>query len=180
MKKQRYLFLSMLVLGLIIFALGCATRGKIPANKTYVKTKNSKRKPQKRIKANSYYKNKKARLIWPIKKPVLFRHFSQLYEGISLGAPAGTKVFAVSRGKVLHAGSQDNRFGNIVILEHSSSLVTIYANLSQINVRPGVKIQKGEIIGKVGRSGGVQSPRVHFEVRQNRKPVNPLVFLPKN
>ena len=152
-------------------------------NKIFVNTKKKQFLQKKITKINSYNK-KKINLIWPLKKPVLFRHFNsrvdQLYEGTSLGAPAGTKVFAAASGKVLHIGNQNNCFGNIIILKHSNSLITIYANLSQIYVKIGMIIKKGKYIGKVGLSGGVQSPRVHFEVRYNRNPINPLIVLPKN
>jgi murein DD-endopeptidase MepM/ murein hydrolase activator NlpD len=132
---------------------------------------------------NTYSNIKTINLIWPIKKPVLFRYFNSnkknIYNGIALGAPSGTKVFAALYGKVLYTGKQFNCFGNIIILQHSDFLVTIYGNLSHIYVQSGMNIQQNQSIGIVGCTGNVESPRIHFEVRYHGYPIDPLILLKK-
>lgn len=128
------------------------------------------------------FKGPKIALDWPVDKPVLFREFSEqaknVNEGIDLGAPKNTVVKAAAAGKVLHVGDTGNNFGQTIIIRHQQPYMTVYANLGTAQVKTGDLVKSGETIGTVGTSGGVESPMVHFEVRRNRLPVNPVYFLP--
>ena len=120
-------------------------------------------------------------LDWPIKDGVLFRSFDQnparLYEGVALGAPMGTPVRAAASGEVIYVGDNGTHYGLMVIIRHADPFVTVYAHLNEINVPRGKVIKKGELIGTVGTSGGIDSPRVYFQVRKNRMPVDPERYL---
>lgn len=120
-------------------------------------------------------------LIWPVKNAVVFKTFDTrpqtLYEGIALGAPLGTPVFSAAPGEVIYVGDDEARYGKIVIIHHEDPFVTIYAHLNQIEVKKGQKVKQGETIGTLGKTGQVDSPRVYFQVRNNRTPVDPEHYL---
>ncbi|MEI6790337.1 MAG: M23 family metallopeptidase [Myxococcaceae bacterium] len=124
---------------------------------------------------------RKIDLVWPVKHGVLFRGFDtnpkNLHEGIALGAPKGTSVVASANGEVIYVGDDEARYGRIVIIKHEDPFVTIYAHLAHIDVVKGQKVKQREQIATVGNSGGVDSPRVYFQVRQHRTPVNPELYL---
>ena len=120
-------------------------------------------------------------LAWPVKKAVVFKTFDtnpqRLHEGIALGAPRGTPVHAAASGEVIYVGQDEARYGRIVIINHEEPFVTIYAHLAQIDVSKGQKVKKNDPIGTVGTSGGVDSPRLYFQVRKHRTPVDPELYL---
>lgn len=124
---------------------------------------------------------KKIDLAWPVKNGVLFKGFEtnpqRLHEGIALGAPRGTPVQAAANGEVIYVGDDEARYGRIVIINHEDPFVTIYAHLDSIEVLKGQKVKKHDPIGTVGTSGGVDSPRVYFQVRKHRTPVDPELYL---
>lgn len=122
-------------------------------------------------------------LSWPVEKGVVFRTFDQtpsrLHEGLSIGAPANTPVKVAQNGEVIFAAQGNNHLGRMVLVKHNEAFVSIYAHLDLIKVKVGQKLSKGDIIGTVGTSGGVESPRVYFELRKDRMPVNPEPYLSK-
>jgi lipoprotein NlpD len=121
---------------------------------------------------------------WPVDGVVL-RDFvapggkQAAYEGILMAAPTGTVVVAASDGVVAFAGTQGTRLGTLVVVDHGGDFVTIYGHLAAARVKAGQRVTRGAPLGVVGTSGlmGV-SPRVYFEVRQKRVPVDPLPLLP--
>jgi len=120
-------------------------------------------------------------LIWPVKDGVVFKVFDErpesLFEGIALGAPMGASVRAVAKGSVIYVAQNVNRFGKMVIIKHDKDFVTIYAHLDKILVSKGKTVKSGDVIGHLGVSGGVSSPRLYFQVRKNRLPVDPQRYL---
>jgi murein hydrolase activator len=96
--------------------------------------------------------------------------------GIDISAPLGEPVRAASFGTVIYIGNVKG-YGNIVILDHGGNVVTLYAHLSEVLVKANDQITKGQIIAQIGSSGGAPSPRLHFEVRVEGKPVNPFDWL---
>ena len=120
-------------------------------------------------------------LKWPVKNGVQFRKFSDdpenLYEGIGIGAPAGSNVRAAASGKVIFVGDQGNKFGNVVIVKCKEPFVAIYAHLSKMKVKQGQQIKTGDILGEVGTTGNAESPRVQLQVRKNRVAVDPKRYL---
>ncbi len=96
--------------------------------------------------------------------------------GIDINASLGDPVKAASFGIVIYTGNVKG-YGDIIIVDHGGNVVTLYAHLSKIIVKLNDQVSKGQIIGQVGKSGGVPSPRLHFEIRVEGKPVDPFEWL---
>lgn len=123
------------------------------------------------------------KLAWPLDGIVL-RDFSATtakkpgYDGLLIGAPAGTAVKAAAPGTVAFAGSQNTATGVFVVVD-SGDLVVVYAHLKSAAVKQGQTVALGDVLGEIGASGlsGV-SPRLQFQVRKNKAPIDPLPLLP--
>lgn len=98
------------------------------------------------------------------------------HSGIDLAAPNGTPIMASDSGRVIFNGWYGG-YGKVVIVDHGMSYSTLYAHLSSTSVSRGENIQKGEVVGYEGRTGYSTGPHLHFEVRRNGVPQNPLKFL---
>ena len=98
-------------------------------------------------------------------------------DGINLSVPLGTSVHAAEGGTVAYAGSELKGYGNLILLRHDNGWVTAYAHNDQLTVKRGDKVQRGQVIATAGRTGSVDQPQVHFELRQGSKPVDPVPFL---
>lgn len=99
-----------------------------------------------------------------------------MHEGIDLGAPVGTPVFATGEGVVTLAKSWD-RYGLTVEIDHGNGITTRYAHLSRIKVKDGQKVTRATVIGEVGNSGRSTGPHLHYEVRVRDVPKNPMKFI---
>ncbi len=100
-------------------------------------------------------------------------------DGINISAPAGTAIRAAGAGTVVYAGSELKSFGNLILIRHPNGWVSAYAHNSKLLVKEGAKIKTGDSIAKVGATGSVSTPQLHFETRRGRDPVNPMLHLPK-
>jgi murein DD-endopeptidase MepM/ murein hydrolase activator NlpD len=99
------------------------------------------------------------------------------HNGLDIGGRMGDPVFASKAGTVLEAGVRGG-FGNVIIVEHSGGVTTVYAHLSKIGVSRGDRVETGEAIGAVGSTGLSTGPHLHFEVRVGGVPKDPMLFLP--
>jgi len=99
-----------------------------------------------------------------------------MHEGQDISAPYGTPVVATARGTVRFAGYRD-AYGNMVIIDHGDGVQTAYAHLSAILVKPGDTVSRGALIGKVGSTGRSTGNHLHYEVRVNNRPVNPMRYI---
>ncbi|MDR0407120.1 MAG: peptidoglycan DD-metalloendopeptidase family protein [Holosporales bacterium] len=122
----------------------------------------------------------KGLLAWPIQGDVL-SSFGQgeSADGISIAGQNGTKVLAAEEGLVVYAGAKLKSFGNLVLVKHEDGLMTAYAHLSKITVRKGDYVDCRHPIGVIGKTGDVSEVQLYFEVRKNKKPVDPLIYLQK-
>ena len=123
--------------------------------------------------------HRKGVLDWPL-RGVLYARFGMKgdspHEGIDLAAPLGTPVKTAAPGRVIYAGEQHG-YGLIVIVEHDDGLVTIYAHDKDLRVKTGQEVRRGQVIATVGESGRTSGPHLHFEVRKDGRPVDPLDYL---
>jgi murein DD-endopeptidase MepM/ murein hydrolase activator NlpD len=105
--------------------------------------------------------------------PILGRR--RMHTGIDFGAPAGTPIIAAAAGEVFHAGWLGG-YGRCIIIMHGDSISTLYGHCSLIEekVRPGEYVRRGQIIGYVGSTGFSTGPHLHFEVRKDGVPINPM------
>lgn len=124
--------------------------------------------------------NRRYPLRWPVDGQVTSRYGARAgkgHDGIDIGAPEGTQVFAAAPGQVVFSAPHGG-YGNLVVLRHDDGLVTVYAHHSQNLVRKGQQVSAGQVIAKVGTTGRSTGPHLHFEVRKGAVPQNPLRFLP--
>ncbi|WP_027579073.1 peptidoglycan DD-metalloendopeptidase family protein [Bradyrhizobium sp. Ai1a-2] len=98
-------------------------------------------------------------------------------DGINLAVPEGTPVKAAEDGVVAYSGNELKGYGNLILVRHSNGYVTAYAHASELLVKRGDTIKRGQVIAKSGQSGEVSSPQLHFEIRKGSSPVDPLQFL---
>lgn len=101
----------------------------------------------------------------------------EYHEGQDIDAAFGTPVIASANGTVVFAGWQ-NGYGQVVYIDHGSGLSTRYGHLSRIDVFAGQSVTRGDALGLVGSSGRSTGPHLHYEVRLNNEPVNPVEYLP--
>jgi murein DD-endopeptidase MepM/ murein hydrolase activator NlpD len=119
--------------------------------------------------------------LWPVRGNVISEFGSKpgglQNDGINIAAPQGTPVRAAENGVVVFAGNQLKGFGNLLLLRHADGWTTAYAHLDEIAVERGQSVKRGQTVGKIGQSGGVASPQLHFEVRRGTRPVDPRQHL---
>jgi lipoprotein NlpD len=115
--------------------------------------------------------------MWPSAGKVVATFDEGKNKGIDIAGKAGQQVIAASAGKVMYAGSGIRGYGNLVIVKHSSSLLSAYAHNRSIVVKEGQSVTKGQMIAEMGDSDS-DAVKLHFEIRQQGKPVDPSKFLP--
>ena len=98
-------------------------------------------------------------------------------DGINLAVPEGTPIKAAEDGVVAYAGNELKGYGNLVLVRHSNGFVTAYAHASEILVKRGESVKRGQVIAHSGQTGNVTSPQLHFEIRKGATPVDPAQYL---
>ena len=98
-------------------------------------------------------------------------------DGINVSVPEGTPIRAAEDGVVAYAGNELKGYGNLILIRHANGFVTAYAHASELSVKKGEAIKRGQIIGKSGATGNVTAPQLHFEVRKGATPVDPMQYL---
>jgi murein DD-endopeptidase MepM/ murein hydrolase activator NlpD len=118
---------------------------------------------------------------WPVKGRVIgnfgARPDATHSDGIKISAPVGAEVAAAESGVVAYAGSELKGYGNLILIRHENNWVTAYAHNEELLVARGDKVRRGQTIAKSGKTGNVEQPQLHFELRQGAKPVDPLPYL---
>jgi murein DD-endopeptidase MepM/ murein hydrolase activator NlpD len=118
-------------------------------------------------------------LIWPVSGPVVSPfgiRWGRLHAGIDIAAPIGAPVVASASGRVTYAGWMDG-YGLIVVIQHAGALATAYAHNSSLAVSTGQTVSQGQQVSAVGCTGHCYGPHLHFEVRVNGTPVDPMGYL---
>lgn len=123
------------------------------------------------------------RLRWPVQGRVIStfgpRPDGTHNDGVNLSVPLGTDVHAAESGEVIYVGDELKAYGKLVLLRHDNGWVTAYAHNEELLVTRGKKVARGDVIAKAGKSGPVDQPQVHFELRQESKAVDPTSFMEK-
>jgi murein DD-endopeptidase MepM/ murein hydrolase activator NlpD len=118
---------------------------------------------------------------WPVRGKVIAgfgkKADGERNDGINLAVPEGTPVKAAEDGTVIYAGNELKSYGNLVLVRHSNGWVSAYAHNSELKVKRGQQVRRGEVVSVSGMSGGVTTPQVHFELRKDATPVDPLQHL---
>jgi murein DD-endopeptidase MepM/ murein hydrolase activator NlpD len=121
------------------------------------------------------------RLLWPVRGVVVSDFGPKAgglqNDGINIAAPRGTPFRAADNGVVIYAGNELRGFGNLLLLRHDGGTVTAYAHADELMVQRGETVRRGQTIGRVGATGNVNTPQLHFEVRRGTRAVNPAEFL---
>lgn len=148
-----------------------------PQDKFRVTQKNSKEK--KSIISIDNEKVLKLKFQWPLQGKIS-RNFSPTdNKGIDIKGKAGQAVHAAETGKAVYCGQGVAGFGNLVIIKHNETYLSAYANNSKLYIKEGQQVEKGQTIGQVGLTGSKKAS-LHFEIRKNGNPINPLTLLPKH
>lgn len=121
------------------------------------------------------------RMLWPV-RGVVTSDFGPKpgglqNDGVNIAAPRGTPFRAAESGVVIYAGNELRGFGNLLLLRHEGGIVTAYAHADELLVQRGDQVRRGQTIGRVGATGNVTTPQLHFEVRRGTRAVNPIEFL---
>lgn len=125
--------------------------------------------------------NNAAGFRWPVRGRVIAgfgpKPTGQQNDGINIAVPEGTPVKASDDGVVAYSGNELKGYGNLVLVRHSNGHVTAYAHASELLVKRGDSVKRGQVIAKSGQTGNVSSPQLHFEIRKGATPVDPMQFL---
>ena len=118
---------------------------------------------------------------WPVRGKILSAYGAKsnglFNDGINISAKQGTAVKAAENGVVAYAGNEVKGMGNLIIIQHSGGWMTVYAHMDSMNVKRGTRVNVGQKIGAVGKTGKVDSPQLHFEIRKGTKAYNPNNYL---
>ena len=118
-------------------------------------------------------------LIWPVNGPITSPfgwRWGRMHQGIDIGVGYGTPIHAAASGTIIYCGWEAG-YGNLVVIDHGGNLATAYGHQSSIAVACGQQVNQGDVIGYVGCTGHCFGPHLHFEVRINGEPVDPLGYL---
>lgn len=123
------------------------------------------------------------RFAWPLTGPLLTRFGpvgkGQISNGIDITASRGQPFRAAADGVVSYAGSEVAIYGGLILVSHGGGWVSAYGHAERIDVTRGQAVKAGQVLGAAGQSGFADAPKLHFELRRDRKPVDPLLYLPK-
>lgn len=121
------------------------------------------------------------RMRWPVRGRVISAFGSssggRANDGIDIAVPVGTPVKAAENGVVIYSGDGLKEFGNTVLVRHENGLVSVYGHNSELLVKRGQTVRRGQEIARAGNSGNAEMPKLHFEVRKNSSPVDPRKYL---
>jgi lipoprotein NlpD len=115
---------------------------------------------------------------WPSAGRVLQTFDESSSKGIALGGKLGDPVQAAADGRVIFSGNGPRGYGNLVIVKHANDLLSVYAHNRTLAVKEGQSVKRGQKIAELGDSG-TTSAKLHFEIRQQGKPIDPMKFLPR-
>ena len=143
--------------------------------------KSAKIKPPTRAELAHPPARSSKRFLWPVRGRIVIgygpRGKGRHNDGINILARKGTPVRAVENGIVAYSGNELRGFGNLLLIRHAGGWTSAYAHNQVLLVRAGDRVRRGQIISKVGKSGSVRRPQLHFELRRGKRAVNPVRYM---
>jgi murein DD-endopeptidase MepM/ murein hydrolase activator NlpD len=119
--------------------------------------------------------------LWPVHGNILAAYGSKSdgshNDGINISAARGAAVVAADAGVVAYTGNELRGYGNLVLIKHANGWISAYAHCDQVLVKRGEKVSRGQVIARVGSTGNVSEPQLHFELRRGQHAVDPREFL---
>ncbi|MBQ8255943.1 MAG: LysM peptidoglycan-binding domain-containing M23 family metallopeptidase [Alphaproteobacteria bacterium] len=156
---------------------------KVVENKKVQKQETKKISSDPTKKLPKITKRSSAKFTWPVRGKILSNYGAKsnglFNDGINISATRGTAVKAAENGVVAYAGNEVKGMGNLIIIQHSDGFMTVYAHMDSMSVRRGVRVNVGQKIGTVGKTGKVDTPQLHFEIRKGTRAYNPTTYLKK-
>jgi len=149
------------------------------------KLEKERRERERQGLGENYFSKVVGNIKWPVKGRIISTFGNKINpkygtsvknNGIDIRAKSGTPVHSVAKGKVVY----NDRFlgyGNVVLIDHGKGYYSLYAHLRDVNVNVGDMVDKDQVIGTVGDTGSLEGPKLHFEIRKNGKPIDPIPFL---
>ena len=164
-----------LAVGMVLYLDTVKRTARVPAVATSTQ-RSGNPTPRSTAKANVKYPMR-----WPVTGNVTTKFGKKKagapHDGIDISAPKGSPVKAAQKGKVVYSDFHGG-YGNLVIVKHSSGLLSVYAHNMKNLVKKGDPVSQGQVIAYVGDTGKIAGPHLHFEIRRGASPKNPLNFLP--
>ncbi|HEY7365370.1 MAG TPA: M23 family metallopeptidase [Methylomirabilota bacterium] len=121
---------------------------------------------------------------WPLDAGLVTSEYGQRrgtpHQGMDIAAELRVPVYAVAEGEAIYVGDQLGGYGNVVILRHDQKTTTLYAHNSALKIKTGQKVKSDQVVALLGSTGRSTGPHLHFEMRENERPVNPRPYLPKS
>lgn len=151
----------------------------IPTENNRLKQKTKKK--YKQVEKKKSVKQTKLSFIWPAKGDIILA-FGRIKsgfhnDGINIKSQENTPVIASETGEIIYTGNEIPGYGNLILIKHKNNWVTAYSHLKKIIYRKGQVVRRGQKIGIVGKTGNVNEPQLHFEIRKGKKALNPSKFL---
>jgi murein DD-endopeptidase MepM/ murein hydrolase activator NlpD len=119
--------------------------------------------------------------LWPVRGHVLENYGAAPdgthNDGINIAAARGAPVQAADAGVIAYAGNELRGYGNLILIKHPNGWISAYAHCDLILVKTGQKVARGQVIARVGSTGNVSEPQLHFELRRGKQPVDPRGYL---
>jgi murein DD-endopeptidase MepM/ murein hydrolase activator NlpD len=119
---------------------------------------------------------------WPVRGNILVGYgpgaSGTQNDGINIGAPSGAPIHAANDGVVAYAGNELRGFGNLILVKHADGWTTAYAHCETLLVKRGDRVKRGQEIARVGQTGSVGEPQLHFEIRRGSRALDPMSYLP--
>ena len=159
--------------------------GTVPTENAHIATPEPAAVPASPVKqAEAVAASKVPQFRWPVTGHVIEafgpRSNGTTNDGINLAVPEGTPIKAAEDGVVAYAGNELKGYGNLVLIRHADNFVSAYANASELLVKRGDSVRRGQVIARAGQTGNVSSPQLHFEIRKGSTPVDPRKYLASN
>jgi len=167
-----------LAVGMVLYLDTLRGSARVPSKTTVARTGTGTANTKKQSSAKAHVKYP---MRWPVVGNVTTKFGKKKagspHDGIDISAPKGSPVKAAQKGKVVYSDFHGG-YGNLVIVKHSSGLLSVYAHNMENLVKKGDPVSQGQVIAYVGDTGKIAGPHLHFEIRRGASPKNPLNFLP--